>query len=516
MSPLSLQLAAKTRECEEARKALQRQGDAAALVAEKDGIITQVMAEGQALSKKVGDLEAAQKKLRASLKEALSERGKLAAKLAAAEAKAAQAEATSAEAVRKALVEVTDTKQFYAAEMQKMQGAAADADARAGLERRLRDAHEKEARLEDKVAALTAQLSRAVEEASRREDGLRAEVSAANARCNEAEARHEELSARMPEATRPLLRQVEALQRAAAEQAGVWAATEAALCARADAADAAASKAATSAASAREALQVAQARAAAATEAEALATAALAACRQECAQLRVALETARAEAAASAAEAATVASQAAAARTTAVSTETALRGQLADWRARAEALEVSSQLQAKQADARVGELTQQVVELQQQVDELTARTAASHAAAAPTSAPVHTGGPYRQSARVVPGLAGHEEALVERRLASLEAAKQRLSDELVAMTSRATAAEAAATEAGHMRQRLAACVTLLGERDEHVEELTADIVELRKLAQRQAEALATVAECDRAARRSVLDGGHAAAAAVAP
>jgi chromosome segregation ATPase len=503
------QLATKTRECEEARKALQRQTDASALVAEKDGIITQVMAEGQALSKKVGDLEAAQKKLRASLKDALSEREKLTAKLAAEEARAAQAEATSAEAVRKALVEVTDTKQFYAAEMQRMQGAAADADARAGLERRLRDAHEKEARLEDKVAGLTAQLSRAVEEASRREDGLRAEISTAHARCNEAEARHEELAARMPEATRPLLRQVEALQRAAAEQAGVWAATEAALCGRADAADAAASKAATAAASAREALQVAQARAAAATEAEAAATSVLAACRQECGQLRVALETARGEAAAAASEAATVASQAAAARTIAVSTETALRGQLADWRARAEALEASSQLQAKQADARVGELTQQVAELQQQVDELTARAAAFSHAVVPTSAPTHT----RQSARLVPGLAGHEEALVERRLASLEAAKQRLSDELVAMTSRATAAEAAAAEAGQLRQRLGACVTLLGERDEHVEELTVDIVELRKLAQRQAEALATNAERDRAARRSVLDGGHAAAAA---
>ena len=477
-------------------------------MAEKDGIITQVMAEGQALSKKVGDLEAAQKKLRASLKDALSEREKLTAKLAAEEARAAQAETTSAEAVRKALVEVTDTKQFYAAEMQRMQGAAADADARAGLERRLRDAHEKEARLEDKVAALTAQLSRAVEEASRREDGLRAEISTANARCNEAEARHEELSARMPEATRPLLRQVEALQRAAAEQAGVWTATEAALCGRADAADAAAAKAATAAASAREALQVAQARAAAATEAEAVATSALAACRQECGQLRVALETARGEAAAAVSEATTVASQAAAARTAAVSTETALRSQLADWRARAEALEASSQLQAKQADARIGELTQQVAELQQQVDELTARTASSHAVA-PTSAPTHT----RQSARLVPGLSGHEEALVERRLASLEAAKQRLSDELVAMTSRATAADAAATEAGQLRQRLGACVTLLGERDEQVEELIADIVELRKLAQRQAEALATVAERDRAARRSVLDGGHAAAAA---
>lgn len=490
------QLAAVTRERDDARKVAQRETDA---VAEKEAVITQVMAEGQALSKKVGDLEAAQKKLRASLKDALAERERLAASLAAEESRCADAmrakeavEAAAAEAARQALVEVNDTKQFYAAELQKAQASAVDADARVGLERRLKDALERETRLEEKVAALTSQLSRAAEEASRREDVLRAEISAANARCHEAETRHEELAARMPEATRPLLRQLEALQRAAADQAEVWAATEATLCARADAADAAAVKAAAGAASAREALQVAQARAAAAVEAESAATAALAACRQECGQLRSLLEAARQEAAAAATAAVTATGQAAAAEATASAREAALRSQIAEWRARAEAMEESARMQAKQAETRVAELTGHMQHLQQQVSDLTSAAVASPsitAAAASQAAAVTFSRPAN----------GYEEAVLERRLQALEAAKQRLSDELVAMTARAMSAESAAAEAGALKQRLGACVTLLGERDEQVEELTADVVELRKLAQRQAEALAGLAERRRSA-----------------
>ena len=47
-----------------------------------------------------------------------------------------------------------------------------------------------------------------------------------------AEARHEELAARLPEATRPLLRQIEAMQDAAAQQAGAWDGAERSLNAR--------------------------------------------------------------------------------------------------------------------------------------------------------------------------------------------------------------------------------------------------------------------------------------------
>lgn len=45
-------------------------------------------------------------------------------------------------------------------------------------------------------------------------------------RCQEAEARHAELTAKMPDATRPLLRQMEAMQAAAQQQAESWAMAE--------------------------------------------------------------------------------------------------------------------------------------------------------------------------------------------------------------------------------------------------------------------------------------------------
>ena len=60
----------------------------------------------------------------------------------------------------------------------------------------------------------------------------------------EAEARHEELSAKLPEATRPLLRQMEAMQAAAAAQAEAWAAAERHLTQRAGDAEAQAASAA--------------------------------------------------------------------------------------------------------------------------------------------------------------------------------------------------------------------------------------------------------------------------------
>jgi hypothetical protein len=53
-----------------------------------------------------------------------------------------------------------------------------------------------------------------------------------------AESRHEELAAALPEATRPLLRQIEAMQAAAGAHAQAWAAAERSLQERLSAAEA--------------------------------------------------------------------------------------------------------------------------------------------------------------------------------------------------------------------------------------------------------------------------------------
>ena len=47
---------------------------------------------------------------------------------------------------------------------------------------------------------------------SYREEGLQREVRDLEQRCQAAEARHQDLAANIPEATRPLLRQLEAMQ----------------------------------------------------------------------------------------------------------------------------------------------------------------------------------------------------------------------------------------------------------------------------------------------------------------
>ena len=77
-----------------------------------------------------------------------------------------------------------------------------------------------------------------------REERLKREVANMERWSQEAEMRHEELSAKLPEATRPLLRQMEAMQAAAAAQAEAWAAAERHLTQRAGDAEAQAASAA--------------------------------------------------------------------------------------------------------------------------------------------------------------------------------------------------------------------------------------------------------------------------------
>ena len=64
------------------------------------------------------------------------------------------------------------------------------------------------------------------------------EIADLSKRNQAAEARHEELAAALPEATRPLVRQLEAMQSASQAQAAAWAAAESALTKRAHDAEA--------------------------------------------------------------------------------------------------------------------------------------------------------------------------------------------------------------------------------------------------------------------------------------
>lgn len=72
----------------------------------------------------------------------------------------------------------------------------------------------------------------ASEAANHREEMLMAEIKDLRNRCEMAEARHAEVVARVPEQTRPLLRQIEALQDGASEASAAYAASEQALSSR--------------------------------------------------------------------------------------------------------------------------------------------------------------------------------------------------------------------------------------------------------------------------------------------
>ena len=86
------------------------------------------------------------------------------------------------------------------------------------------DAMEREAAAAERSEEMRSAMARAADSAAYREELLRREAAEWEERCRASEARHQELAARLPESTRPLLRQIEALQLAAALGVGAVAA----------------------------------------------------------------------------------------------------------------------------------------------------------------------------------------------------------------------------------------------------------------------------------------------------
>ena len=74
----------------------------------------------------------------------------------------------------------------------------------------------------DSLDTVQAALRRAETQGATKEARLREEVDDLQNRCREAEQRSQDLSSSVPEATRPLLRQIEALQAGGAERQRVW------------------------------------------------------------------------------------------------------------------------------------------------------------------------------------------------------------------------------------------------------------------------------------------------------
>ncbi|CAH9052749.1 unnamed protein product [Cuscuta europaea] len=234
-----------TKERDTLRREQNKKSDAAALLKEKDEIITQVMAEGEQLSKKQATQEAHIRKLRAQIRELEEEKKGLQTKLEVEENKVesirrdkAATEKLLQETIEKHQAELITQKEYCtnawnaAREAESLAEALANNEARTELEGRLREAEERESMIVQALEELRQTLSRKEQQAAFMEDMLRKDIDDLQKRYQASERRCEELITQVPESTRPLLRQIEAMQETNARKAEAWAAVERSLSSR--------------------------------------------------------------------------------------------------------------------------------------------------------------------------------------------------------------------------------------------------------------------------------------------
>ncbi|XP_023512322.1 golgin candidate 5 [Cucurbita pepo subsp. pepo] len=239
VSTLEKKVYSLTKERDTLRREQSRRSDVAALLKEKDEIINQVMAEGEELSKKQASQESQIRKLRAQIRELEEEKKGLITKLQVEENKVdsikrdkTATEKLLQETIEKHQTELAAQKEYYttaltvAKEAEALAEARANSEARTELESRLREAEERETMLVQTLEELRQTLSRKEQQAVFREDMLRRDIEDLQKRYQASERRCEELITQVPESTRPLLRQIEAMQETTARRAEAWGAVE--------------------------------------------------------------------------------------------------------------------------------------------------------------------------------------------------------------------------------------------------------------------------------------------------
>ncbi|XWS11943.1 hypothetical protein CRYUN_Cryun37aG0048300 [Craigia yunnanensis] len=239
VSTLERKVYALTKERDTLRREQNKKSDAASLLKEKDEIINQVMAEGEELSKKQAAQEAQIRKFRAQIRELEEEKKGMTTKLQVEENKVESikkdktaTEKLLQETIEKHQAELAAQKDFYtnalnvAKEAEALAETRANNEARTELESRLREAEEREAILVQTLEELRQTLSRKEQQEVFREDMHRRDIEDLQKRYQASERRCEELITQVPESTRPLLRQIEAMQETTSRRAEAWAAVE--------------------------------------------------------------------------------------------------------------------------------------------------------------------------------------------------------------------------------------------------------------------------------------------------
>ncbi|CAM0953938.1 unnamed protein product [Alopecurus aequalis] len=239
VATLERKVYALTKERDTLRREQNKKSDAAALLKEKDEIITQVMAEGEELSRKQAAQEATIRKLRAQIREFEEEKQRLNSKIQLEETKVESIKRDKAvtenllqETIERNQTELAAQKEFYtnalnaAKEAEALAESRVNTEAKVELESRLREACEKENMLINTIEELRNALTRQEQEAAFREERLKRDHDDLQKRYQASELRYNELVTQVPESTRPLLRQIEAMQESVARREEAWAGVE--------------------------------------------------------------------------------------------------------------------------------------------------------------------------------------------------------------------------------------------------------------------------------------------------
>lgn len=239
VATLERKVYALTKERDTLRREQNKKSDAAALLKEKDEIISQVMAEGEELSRKQAAQEATIRKLRTQVRELEEEKQRMNSKIQVEETKVesikrdkAATEKLLQETIERNQSELAAQKEFYtnalsaAKEAEALAEARVNTEAKVELESRLREAGEKENMLINTIDELRNALTRQEQEAAFREERLKRDHDDLQKRYQASELRYNELVTQVPESTRPLLRQIEAMQESAARREEAWTGVE--------------------------------------------------------------------------------------------------------------------------------------------------------------------------------------------------------------------------------------------------------------------------------------------------
>ncbi|KAK8939973.1 Golgin candidate 5 [Platanthera guangdongensis] len=242
VSSLERKVYALTRERDTLRREQNKRSDAAALLKEKDEIITQVMAEGEGLSKKQAAQESTIRKLRAQIREMEEEKQRINSKLQAEETRVENikkdkmaTEKLLQETIEKYQADLAVQKEFYSNELKMAKEGEALAEMRANseaqleLESRLKESGERESMLVQALEELRQALTRTEQQTVAKEEMFRRDIDEIQKRYQASELRYNELITQVPDSTRPLLRQIEAMQETVSRREEAWQGVERAL-----------------------------------------------------------------------------------------------------------------------------------------------------------------------------------------------------------------------------------------------------------------------------------------------